>query len=145
MRMNEECNQMRSKTVRNPHCTSVTMDMSMRKQMTQQMAATTSRRREPRADLGGSMSMIPVIKPSTPTNWKKRVKRWQREWERGKVSERGQTFASSTNIICARNLNVCWIYQTKTSRKKTQFSTLASKWNTMIRITHIIRLFDSLF
>lgn len=52
----------------NPRCTSVTMDMSMRKQMTQQMAATTSRRREPRADLGGNMSMIPVIKPSTPTN-----------------------------------------------------------------------------
>lgn len=37
----------------------------------QQMAATTSRRREPKADLGGNMSMIPVIKPSTPTNWKR--------------------------------------------------------------------------
>lgn len=48
--------------------TSVTMDMSMRKQMMQQMAATTSRRRDPKTDLGGSMSMIPVIKPSTPTN-----------------------------------------------------------------------------
>lgn len=46
------------------------MDMSMRKQMMQQMAATTSRRRDPKTDLGGSMSMIPVIKPSTPTNWK---------------------------------------------------------------------------
>lgn len=56
------------KTLAKLHSTSVTMDMSMRKQMTQQMAATTSRRREPKADLGGSMSMIPVIKPSTPTN-----------------------------------------------------------------------------
>lgn len=47
------------------------MDMSIKKQMTQQMAATTSRRKELRADLGGNMSMIPVIKPSTPTNWTK--------------------------------------------------------------------------
>ena len=46
------------------------MDMSMRKQIMQQMAATTSRRRDPETDLVGSMSMIAVIKPSTPTNWK---------------------------------------------------------------------------
>lgn len=59
---------MKFKTPVSPHCTSVTIDMSMRKQMRQQMAATTSRRREPRTDLGGSMSIIPVIKPSTPTN-----------------------------------------------------------------------------
>lgn len=53
----------------NPHRTSVTIDMSMRKQMMQQIAATTSRLMLLRADFGGNMSMIPVIKPSTPTNW----------------------------------------------------------------------------
>lgn len=47
----------------------------MKKQITQQMAATTSRRKEAKADLGGSMSMTPVIRPSTPTNLKAKVKR----------------------------------------------------------------------
>lgn len=66
--------------------TSVTMDMSMRKQITQQMAATTSLRREPRGDVGGSMSMIPVIKPSTPTNWRQ-----------SRDGERRQKWVTATN------------------------------------------------
>lgn len=67
------------------------MDMSIRKQMTQQMAATTSRRREPKADLGGNMSMIPVIKPSTPTNWK-REERENSDHKRGveRASHKGE-------------------------------------------------------
>lgn len=132
---------MRSITQGNPHCTSVTMDMSIRKQMTQQMAATTSRRR---ADLGGSMSMIPVIKPSTPTNWKrayrdsrenKRGKKGVSEWARNRGTQRwGCRVKSETcfwlcehdSVLCkgilrASNFNVftrwhCWIHLTEISR-----------------------------
>ncbi|TNN36350.1 hypothetical protein EYF80_053481 [Liparis tanakae] len=49
-------------------CTSVTMEMSIRKQVTQQTAATTSRRTAPGPSRGGSMSMRPVMRPSRPTN-----------------------------------------------------------------------------
>lgn len=52
--------------------TSVTMERSIVKQVKQHIATTTSRRREPMNVFGGSMSIIPVIKPSTPTNWERK-------------------------------------------------------------------------
>lgn len=90
------------------------MDMSMRKQMTQQMAATTSRRTEPKADLGGNMSMIPVIKLSTPTNWKREEgENSDHEREAERASHKGEASKSeheSDTDMCRCCANTVALY-----------------------------------